>query len=147
MYKTKVNPMFSDLKPLASIFDELINDGLSSVLGAGLVTHSPSVNIVENAEAFIIELAAPGRSKGDFEMKLNQKTLTISLASMAEEKDENKKFIRREYRLLAFEKSFDLPESVDRNAISATYENGVLFVKLPKLNQEESDISRNIEIK
>lgn len=147
MYKTKLNPMFSELKPMASIFDELINEGLSTVLGAGFATTSPHVNILDEKDAFVIEVAAPGVAKNDFELNLNQNTLTISLKGKEKEGNNEKSFIRREYRLESFEKLFEIPNNVDRNSISAAYENGVLIVSLPKISKEESNISKTIEIK
>ena len=146
MYSNKSNNPFAELKPIRSMFDELINEGLSSVLGAGLATSSPQVNIVENDDKFVIELAAPGVEKSDFSLNLNQNTLTVSLKKKSDENLSDKTFIRREYRLTSFDKSFEISDNVDRQGILASYENGVLFVSLPKLQKDETEISRNIEI-
>ena len=145
MQRTNLDPLFNELKPMASVFDELINNGISTVLGASLATMPPRTNIVETGEAFEIEIAAPGLKKEDFQLNLERSSLTISI-EVSKTKDEKKNFIRREYQQTSFEKSFDVPENVDVPKISAIYENGVLLITLPKLNKEDTNWSRTIDI-
>jgi HSP20 family protein len=147
MYKINLNPNYNDLKPVASIFDELINTGLSSMLGAGFATNAPQVNILESDEAFTLELAAPGLRKEDFQLNVKDDTLTVSMEEKNTESDTDENYIRREYRFSSFKKSFQLPDSVDQGSIAAGYENGVLQITLPKVKKEERETLRTIEIK
>lgn len=146
MYKINVNPRHSEFKPLASVFDELLNGGLSTILGTDLVQSSPQVNILEEDHVYILEIAAPGLNKEDFKLNLENDTLTVSLEAVDRENLEDKNFIRREYRMNAFKKSFQLPETVNRADINAAYENGVLRITLPKMVKDESEWKRTIEI-
>ncbi len=147
MYKFNINSNPSEMKPMASIFDELINEGLSTVLGAGLASTTPQVNIIDEEGAFVLELAAPGLNKSDFHLHLEDLSLTISFDFDADDVNEKKNFIRREFQFSSFKKSFQLPEIVDQSNIRAEYENGVLVVTLPKIVKTDNDLSRTIEIK
>jgi HSP20 family protein len=92
----------------------------------------PPVNIVENKESYNVDLLVPGLNKEDFKINLEGKVLTVSAERAAEEKDENKKQLRREFSFRSFKRSFNLNETVDASKIEAKYENGILKLNLPK---------------
>ena len=96
------------------------------------VLHFPPANIVEKADLYKIELAAPGMQKADFNVKLDGKILTISAEKKAEITSENEKMIRKEFGYKAFKRSFTLDEKIDATNITAKYENGILTLELPK---------------
>ena len=92
----------------------------------------PKVNITDSKDSFNLALAAPGLHKNDFKIDVEGNMLTISATAenKKEEKDEN--YTRREYNYSSFSRSFTLPEDVMQEKISATYDGGVLKLKLPK---------------
>ena len=96
-------------------------------------TTLPSVNIKETEGSFDVEMVAPGFEKGDFNIDLNNKVLTIS-SEKKEEKEEKdgEKYTRQEFSYQSFSRSFTLPETADDEKISAKYENGILSVSIPK---------------
>jgi len=106
----------------------------------------PSANIVETKHDFRIEMAAPGFSKSDFKIKLEDQILNISgeIEGTTENKDEN--FLRNEFHRTAFSRSFRLSNWVDSANISANYENGILLVTIPKTEEAKSKPAREIEI-
>jgi HSP20 family protein len=81
----------------------------------------------------MMHLAAPGLSKNDFNIRVENDNLVIS-AEKKEEKEESKPghYTRREFNYGAFRRSFHLDDNVNRDKISATYEDGVLKITLPK---------------
>jgi len=95
------------------------------------VENRPAVNIVETEQAFRIELAAPGLNKEDFNIKLEKDTLSIS-AKKETTTVEGEKVKVREFAYSSFQRNFNLPKTVNAEAIEARYENGVLFLTLPK---------------
>lgn len=102
---------------------------------------SPSVNIIENDKCYCIEVAAPGLTKEDFRVSLNEgNELTVSVEKCTDnaknDKSEKKTYLRREFSCGVFRRSFILPESVDKSKIAATMKDGVLSLELPK--KEES---------
>lgn len=110
-------------------------------------TTLPSVNIKENADAFTVEVAAPGFDKGDFKLELNHNTLTISSDKKVEkETKEGEFFTKREYSYQSFTRSFTLPQIADGERIVASYENGILSVSIPKKEEAKPKPARTIEI-
>ena len=79
----------------------------------------PSVNIKENGKEFNIELAAPGFSKSDFKINVEENVLTISAEKKDEVKEENERFTRKEFSYNSFSRSFTLPQIVngDRKSV------------------------------
>jgi HSP20 family protein len=105
----------------------------------------PSANIIDNEKDFTIELAAPGMSKDEFNINLDNDILTISMERKEEEMNDERNFTRREFRYDSFSRSFRLPEIVDQDKIKADYKNGVLSVMLPK-SEEVKVKGREIKI-
>ena len=110
-------------------------------------TTIPSVNIKENADAFTVEVAAPGFEKGDFKIELNLNTLSISSEKKVEnETKEGEVFTKREFSYQSFSRSFTLPQIADGDRIEANYQNGILTVLIPKREEAKPKPARMIEI-
>ena len=135
---------------LPSVFDDMFKTdwlgGTTNVNSIG--TSIPAVNIQESDESFMVAVAAPGKTKEDFNIELDNDVLTIS----SEEKQENQtteqngRFTRREFSYSNFKRAFGLPETVDSEKISASYNNGVLEIMLPKKEEAKVQAKRMIEI-
>ena len=95
----------------------------------------PAVNVGENMDSYIVSLAAPGLKKEDFKIGIEGNMLTISCEKEMEEEQKNVKFTRKEYSFYSFSRSFTIPEDVRMDAIDAHYENGVLNIMLPRLEE------------
>lgn len=95
----------------------------------------PAVNVRENMDNYIVSLAAPGLKKEDFKIGIEGNMLTISCQKEVEEEEKNVKFTRKEYNFYSFSRSFTIPEDVKLDAIDAHYENGVLNIMLPRLEE------------
>ena len=106
----------------------------------------PPVNIRETDNAFEVELSAPGKAKEDFIIELDNELLTISSEQKSENTTQEGKFTRREFSHASFRRSFTLPETVKEDDITATYENGILKISLPKREEALPKPKRMIEI-
>lgn len=129
-----MNKTHSQGSALNQIIDGFINSTIGDFVGSDFVTSHPRVNIVEKENELILNLAAPGLSKSEFNISLEKNTLTIS-ANRNEQENEIAKYTRREFNYASFKRSFNLPELIDASKINASYENGILIVKLPKLEE------------
>jgi HSP20 family protein len=105
----------------------------------------PAVNIKEEKDKFVLEMAAPGMKKDDFQINLDNYQLTISSEKKEEKKEKDDNYTRREFFYSTFSRSFTLPKSVDVEKIKADYKNGILSVVLPK-KEEETKLTRQIKI-
>ena len=110
---------------------------------------APAINVIESEKEYKVELAAPGMTKNDFHVQLaDDNTLTISMEKKNENKDENKKYLRREFSYSKFEQSMIIPNDVEKEKINASVNDGVLTIDLPKkMNEEKAQASKVIEVK
>lgn len=133
---------------LPSLFDDMFRHELLGGTTGRAGISIPAVNIKENENSFTVELAAPGRSKEDFKIELDNEMLSIS----TEERKENEvtekegEYTRKEFSYRSFQRSFSLPESVDTANIVASYTNGILEIALPKKEEAKAQPKRMIEI-
>ncbi len=111
---------------------------------------APAINVIENEHDYRIEVAAPGMTKEDFNVQIDESNnLVISMEKKNENKEENKngRYLRREFSYSKFQQTIILPDDVDKEKISAEVKDGVLNVTLPKLSVQEVRTQKNIEIK
>ena len=107
----------------------------------------PAMNVKEKDELFEIEIAAPGFTKNDFEISIENGLLKISAENSEELKKEEDNFTRREFNYNSFFRSFTLPDNVNEDEmIDATYKRGILKLVLNKLHVDESTPKRVIEV-
>ena len=134
----------------ANFVNEFFNNDLSDWSNrhySDTNTTLPAVNIKENTDAFVVEMAAPGMVKDDFKIELNNDLLTISSEKKNEnESKEGETYTHREYSYQSFSRSFTLPKTVDAEKISAKYENGVLSLAIPKKEEAKPKPVKQISI-
>lgn len=134
------SPMFDDF-----FGRELFNWGNNNYSSTS--TTMPSVNIRETADNYEVEVAAPGMEKKDFKITLDGNLLTISSSRQQSNEDTNDRFTRREFSYQAFQRSFELPKDVvDEDKINARYENGLLYLSIPKKEEAKKKEPKMIEI-
>ena len=129
--------------------DDLFNiDTFPSVLS----THTtngvtlPKVNVRETKDNYFLDLAVPGLKKENFNINLENDTLTISAEHNTENESKDENYTRKEFSYSSFKRTFTLPELVDEANIRAKYEDGVLTVQLPKREEAKQSPSRTIDI-
>lgn len=110
-------------------------------------TTLPAVNIKEDNDAFIIEVAAPGMTKDDFKINYDNGRLTIGSERKNDKTDEGENYSRREFSYQSFQRSFNVPVNmVSGDQISANYKDGILHIHLPKREEVKPKPSREIKI-
>jgi len=92
----------------------------------------PPVNVKETETGYTLEVFAPGVHKEDLKLNINDKTLTIAFEQKEEQKQESEKWIRSEFKVRSFKRSFTLGDKIDTDKIAASFENGILHLVLPK---------------
>lgn len=127
----------------SSFVDELFNDNLLDVRANQ--TGLPKVNIKETDEAYTLEMAVPGFSKSDFIVDVVNDELSIS-ADIVTNKEEANGYTRREFGIESFKRIFTLPETVNDDAIKASYTEGILTLEIPKKEEAKPKAPRTIKI-
>ena len=112
---------------------------------------APAINVLENENGYELELAAPGMTKDDFNVHLDEDgNLVIEMEKKSDEKSEKKHghYLRREFSYSKFQQTMVLPDDAEREQISAHVEHGVLNVNIPKVQKAKVDDSKRvIEVK
>lgn len=129
---------------LSSWFDDFFADDMELFDNLPTV---PSVNIKERKKDYVIELAAPGMKKDNFNIDLEDNMLTVS-ANVEENKDESKgKFTKKEFFYSEFKRIFTLPETADADKIKAEYKKGILQIVVDKKPEAQTKALKKISIK
>lgn len=131
------------------VFSNFLEDIFSTVdNGASFKKYEslPSVNIAENNDGFKIEFAAPGLTKEEFKINLDNNVLTVESEKKEEKEESNENFTRREFNFSSFQRSFTLPDSANGEKIKAEYQNGILYIEIPKREEAKVKPIREIEI-
>ena len=117
---------------LPSIFNDFFDNEWMAKANAT----APAINVIESEKEYKVEVAAPGMTKEDFNIRIDEdNNLVISME-------------KKEFSYSKFQQTMILPDNVDKEKIAAQVENGVLTIDLPKLSEEEiKKPERTIEIK
>jgi HSP20 family protein len=142
----KTNPMWSNLNTFFDDFltKDFFDNRWSNFSDTG--TTIPSVNIVESQDDFQVEMAAPGMTKNDFNVELDNDTLTISSEKEDTQEEKDRTYSRREFSYQAFRRSFYLPNTVEAEKIKAKYQDGVLRLLIPKKEEAKTKPVRQISV-
>jgi len=136
-------------RPFASGFNSLVDDlftDLPVLFKDNQVRNgNASVNIIENENGYQLQVFAPGFEKENFNVKLDQQLLTISAEKKTEEKESKEKFVRREFNVASFKRTFTLDDKFNSDGIEAKYVNGILTLNLPR-KEEIKSASKEISI-
>jgi HSP20 family protein len=131
-----------------TLFNEFFNRDIFDLANTSFSDSTlPAVNIKETKNDFIVEVAAPGMSKDDFKIELDNSLLVIS--SEKEEKNEevqDGEFTRKEFSYRSFKRTFTLPETIQEDKIKASYKDGVLKITLPKKEEAKEKPKKMIKI-
>ncbi len=106
----------------------------------------PAVNIKEDRDDFIIEVAAPGLTKKDFNINVEDNVLIITSEKEYQDENKDEKYMRREFGYSSFRRTFSLPEGVDADKIKASHKDGVLTISLPKKEEAKARAPKQIKI-
>lgn len=97
----------------------------------------PAMDLVETGEHFVLKADLPGMSESDVNIELENNVLTVSGERKTEHEEKHEGYYRLERSAGAFSRALTLPEGIDADAIAATFDNGVLEVRIPKPAQAQ----------
>ena len=141
---------FNDQNWFPTLFNDFFDNDFWMTNTKKNVT-APAVNVIDEEKDYKVEVAAPGMTKEDFQIKLdNDNNLIIALEKKTQTEDhekKNHKYLRREFSYSKFQQAFTLPEDVEKDKITAKMNDGVLTIDIPKKEPAPViDTSRLIDI-
>ena len=140
---------FRELSTLQNEMNRLFNTVFDTPSGGGgnggstLRRWMPAMDLVENDDNFVLRADLPGLSEDDVKLEFEDGTLTVSGERKAEHEAKNEGYYRVERAFGSFSRSLTLPQGVDPEAVTASFDRGVLEVRIPKPEERKP---RRIEI-
>ncbi len=134
----------NDYRPASfrSLVDRFFNEDFG---GGSVPAFTPKVDIAETDKEFEVQLHIPGVKKDEINIDLNENALSISGERKFENEKNEKNFHSVESYFGSFKRTFHLPDTINRDKIDASYQDGILVVKLPKDVQKST--KKQISIK
>jgi len=137
MYGTRSNFRVMP-KTIGGLIEDVFHNGFQNIFADENWNEGVSApaNIRETETAYEMQLVAPGLKKEDFKINVDRNVLHISY-DHKEEQESTGKWIRKEYKLQTFRRSFTLNEKINVAGIAAKYNDGILLLTLPKKEVNE----------
>lgn len=136
-------PVFNELSRALRLMDETFGDFGTTDLRSAPRGAFPYVNVGETEDAVNVYVFAPGLSKDDLDLGIENNTLFINGTRKAESGSEERTYYRRERFAGEFSRAIRLPEGIDANKVQAQMQDGVLSIRLEKSAEQRP---RKIEI-
>ena len=119
----------------------LFNEVFERQSPATELTYKPAANVREDEKNYSLELALPGFSKEEITIKFEEDVLTVTAGHQPKEDEKGPKYTWNEFGYKSkYERSFQLPETLDADNIGAKFENGILLITLPKKEAQPSAV-------
>ncbi len=117
------------------LFEEFIGSWRQREFAATPRSWLPPVDIYDDGEALVVEMDLPGLRKEDIEISITEDTLTVR-GERRRPEGEERRYARSERVFGPFERSFAINLPIKADEVKASYENGVLILRLPKAESE-----------
>ncbi len=128
-----------------TIEDFLGKSNVNEFFGRDAYNKNPLINVYESPEGIDIELAAPGLNREAFSVSIEAQELSVEVNENVNKEAENVKVKRKDFDYSTFKKTFRLSDKYDLEKVTARYENGILYLKIP-VRVEEKKASIKVEI-
>lgn len=143
-------PVMNSNSWLPTVFDDFFNSEWMPKMKAT----APAVNVKEDVKTYTMEMAVPGIKKEFCRVSINcDGNLEIAIENKLEHKEEEKgehkeHYLRREFNYSNYQQTYELPDDIVKEEITAKVENGVLTVTMPKVinKEDEMKVQRQIEV-
>jgi HSP20 family protein len=129
----EISSLQSDINRLFNSFFDTPTGGNGGTLRRWI----PPMDLVETEDSFVLKADLPGLTESDLNLEVEDNVLTISGERKAEHEDKHEGYVRVERAFGSFRRSLTLPEGVEPDAVKASFDNGVLEVRVPKPEQRK----------
>lgn len=130
-----MTPMRKSQNWLPEVFNDLFDNNW--LLKANAT--APAINVIETDKEYDVEIAAPGMTKEDFNIRIDEdNNLVVSMEKKNEmtEEDKQKRYLRQEFSYSKFQQMMVLPKNVEKDQIEAKVTDGILTITIPKMTED-----------
>ena len=126
---------FREMMAWRSALERVFDDSLTMSRTWDQGSWELALDVAEEEDAFVVKASIPGIKPEDMDISLTDNLLTIKGETKVEQEFEKAQYHVRERRFGSFQRSVALPTAVNANAVDASYENGVLTLRVPKADE------------
>ena len=144
-------PQSDTIQKFSSLLDTFRNEmvwdpfrGFEWPVEYRLPTRIPYVDVIDSGREYVVKAELPGLKKENVEIEVGTNELSLTAKSSVEMEEKGKKYLHRERAFSIFRRHIGLAESIDTGKVSASMADGILEVKLPKLEPEPETKRRKI---
>jgi HSP20 family protein len=130
----ELNSLQQEMNRLFSTFFDAPTTGGNGGAGRRWI---PAMDLVETEEHYVLTADLPGLSQEEISLEFDGDVLTLSGERKSEHTERKEGFYRLERATGSFSRTLTLPEGVDPDAVTATFDKGVLEVRIPKPEQRK----------
>jgi len=134
---------------MPSLFNDLLDwNNWNSCVWDEPQHKTPKINVSESEKAYELELCVPGLKKEDLNISIDpDNNLVVEMVQEEKSDDKQKKYLRHEFSRMQFKQIMSLPDNVKKEDIKARVNDGILYIDLPKITeQEKKALSQTIKI-
>lgn len=134
---------------MPSLFNDLLDwNNWNSCVWDEPQHKTPKMNVSESEKAYELELCVPGLKKEDLNISIDpDNNLVVEMVQEEKSDDKQKKYLRHEFSRMQFKQIMSLPDNVKKEDIKARVNDGILYIDLPKITeQEKKALSQTIKI-
>lgn len=134
---------------MPSLFNDLLDwNNWNSCVWDEPQHKTPKMNVSESEKAYELELCVPGLKKEDLNISIDpDNNLVVEMVQEEKSDDKQKKYLRHEFSSMQFKQIMSLPDNVKKEDIKARVNDGILYIDLPKItDQEKKALSQTIKI-
>ena len=139
---------FDALMPLREAMNQLLEGSFVGPRLDIMANRAFPINVyeTEDKQQYVIEAAIPGMQQENLQVSAEGDALTIHVTSKGEEKVGKGRFMRQERYEGEMTRTISLPTTIDPQKVQATYENGILVIRIPKtVGMQQKQIPVNIK--
>lgn len=133
--------IFDELRRMRKAIDGMFKDFFGTRFSESDLSEAdvwtPPADITETEDEIIITADIPGVSKEDIDLRISEDTLEIGAQVKREEKEEERGYLRQERSYTRFYRRLPMPTTVKAEEAKATYKNGVLEIRIPKMEPKK----------
>ena len=129
---------FGSIRDFDAVFARYIGKRASVIRNTKPDSWSIPLDVVKDGDSLVVTASVPGTLKDDIDVSVDEDVLTIKAENSSSSSDERESYLLRERRTGSYYRAIKLPETVDYENAESTFKNGVLTIKLPKLESKKT---------
>ena len=139
MALVRYNP-WREINALQRQLDTIFDDVIVPTANRFDLTNYPAVELTENESSFLLKVEVPGLEKSDLDVQATADSISISGERIDKKESDTQRNTHSEFRYGKFQRVISLPKKIQNTNVTAEYKEGILYLTLPKKEDEKNKV-------